>query len=260
MSRRFNGTTDRINVGSEFPIDNIGGSPGSRSIVSWFYMTTWGEDIGGTGTRAGRLWDKHSAIPAGSALFVYDDGPGTTGTAPRFSCGVQVYGSTIGRAFAVDSSIATGSWTFLASTYKPGDGGPRLYLGSLATPSAEVSYSARSGVTRQDVVTYTSDAAEIGSLGNRVDTARTFEGWIGHMSVWNGSLSLAHLELLRVQPHLGWRRVTTGSCLGVWGNDERWPLAIDRSGLGSHGLLSRTEMTETDRELFIHQRTSLMRM
>ena len=227
MTREFNGTTDLIDVGSRPSLDDVGGSPGERSIAALVYPTDWGE------ASFGRVWDK---APAGGGwVFFVQNGDGASTSPASFQ--LQLGGSTTGRACGADNTLALNTWWFIAGSFTPSDGGPRLYVGSRTAAMAEVTYSVRAGDNRVELVSYGSDAAQTGYLGNRGAADRTFQGRIGHLSIWDGRVSLAHFELIRQNPVSGWRFVTTGRARGVWNHlDVGVRSHRDESGFSNHGV------------------------
>jgi hypothetical protein len=235
MSKIFNGSTDLIDLGSPAALDDIGGSPGSKSIVAWIYPTGWGE------VTVGRIWNKQSdAGTDGWMLHVTD-----ANTDASFK--LQLGGGTLGRATAVAGTLSLNKWWCVAGTYTPGDGGPRLWVGSLTAPMAEVaSYSGAAGDNRQDVATYGSDAALNAYLGNRAAADRTFAGRITQVSVWDNRLVLGQLERLRLDAR-AWRHAFATAagvpivCKGYWPTGESdAATCLDYSGNHSTGTVTGT--------------------
>jgi hypothetical protein len=235
MSKVFNGTTDLIDLGSPAALDDIGGSPGSKSIVAWIYPTGWGE------VEVGRIWNK--SVDAGTNGWFFHVTNGNTNASFKIAIG----GGTQGRATAVTGTLSLNKWWCVAATYTPSDGGPRLWVGSLTAPMAEVaSYSAESGDNRQDVATYASDAALNAYIGNRAAADRTFDGRIAHESVWDNRLILGQLERLRIDAR-AWRHAfataagTPIVCKGYWPMGESdAATCLDYSGNHNNGTVTGT--------------------
>ena len=171
----FDGVDDLVNLGSPTTLDNVGGSPGSKSITAWIKPNSLGE------SSVGRIWDKGTFATTGWFWFMY----------PTNSLKVALGGSTVGQAVAVNNSLTLGIWSFVVATYKPSDGGPRLWVNG-----AEVTYSVVVGDERQDVAGYGSDAADTAYIGNRAATDRTFNGLIDDVRVYNRALSPAEIKRL----------------------------------------------------------------
>jgi len=232
MSKLFNGTTDLVTVTQQTAINNVGGSPGSKTAFAWIWLTAYGENIGGVSQ--GRIFDK-IVTNGGWAFQTYAD----TAAGISGSFQLSVIGTTQGRAYALSGTLSLGKWWCVAGTYTPGDGGPRLYVGDLHTPMAEASYSAVAGTTRQDVAGYSSDAAQNLIIGNRVGADRSFAGKMAHLQLWGPNLTLAELETLRRNPPAA---ISGKTRVAYWAmpHTEAANACADSSGNGNNGTPTGT--------------------
>jgi hypothetical protein len=179
MARRFNGSTDYINCGSAASLDNIGGSPGSRSACAWYYQRGYGE-------LGARIFQKSDAGSSGWYLSPASD----VGVAGRPYANLG--GGTQGQAVAVTTTDYF-RWWFVGMSYTPSDGGPRLFIGNLTTAVYEPAY-----VKRQDVVTYGSDASANFIIGNNdTGAAFTFDGDIAMVAVADNLMVRDQFEIIR---------------------------------------------------------------
>src|SRR3989344_4908798 len=219
----FDGSNDLIVLGSPAALDNIGGSPGSKTITAWIYQTGWGE--GNLGT----IWQKGSdAFGSGWNFQLKND------AAPLATFRGTIGGATPGVATAVANTISLNNWQFVAITYIGADGGPRLWIGG-----EEVSYD-----SRNDVTTYASDASSNACVGNRCGADRTFKGSIDEVRIYNRALSADEIKRLyrQTSPQVNASQANKlrQGLVGMWtfdGVDMGTTSAIDRSGNANTGWL-----------------------
>jgi len=177
-------------------------------------------------------------------MFYVNNANNADNPAASFSC--HLAGATDGQAAAVSNTLALNVWRFVAMTYTPSDGGPRLWVGSLSSAVAETSYFVGGAGSRQDVVTYGSDAADTAYIGNRGAADRTFDGAIEDPSVWDNAFTAVQLDALRLRPYAASHRFATtgGTIINLKGS---WPLTesaaatcLDHSGNGNNGTVTGT--------------------
>jgi hypothetical protein len=233
MSKLFNGSADLVTVTQQTAINNVGGSPGSRSAFAWIWLNSYGE-FSPDPIRQGRIFDKN-ASGGGWVFQTYNDPVLGLLAALQASLG----GTTSGRAYAASNTLRLREWFAVAVTYKPADGGPRLWVGTERVPMAEVTYSTMTNTTRQDVVGYASDAAQNLIIGNQAAADRSFDGRQAHLSLWEPDLSLAQLDALRLDStqtlagatrHAYWRMPLTDAA----------NVCLDTSGNGNNGTVTGT--------------------
>ena len=75
------------------------------------------------------------------------------------------------------STIVLNMWQFVASSWVAGDGGIRLWRGTLTTPVVELVYNTRTDGTGSNAVDTSDDLI----IGNFLGGTRTFAGLIEHL-------------------------------------------------------------------------------
>lgn len=233
QSRDYNGTTSFTDLGSPTALDNVGGSPGTKSVCAWIYPEGWGE------TSFGIVWYKaNTAQTTGWSLNVHNGGATQTFR-------LAINGSTSGVSYATSNTLSLNNLFFICGTYKPSDGGPRLFVGNRSTAMAETGYA----VARVDVSSYGSDAADGAAIGNRSLLDITFDGRIAELSVWDGDLQVGAMEILRQYCRASqWAFSTSGGTLinlkGYWPLKEASGSITDHSGSGTGGTDANASTAE----------------
>ena len=123
------------------------------------------------------------------------------------------------------------AWKFVAVTLLDGDGGPRIFHGSLTALAVEASYSSRSEGT---------GAIESGSglsmsIGNGPTWNEPFKGRIGPVAVFNSKLTLSEIQSWQFNPR------PMAGCVGLW--FPGWTgtgTQVDSSGNGNNGTVTGT--------------------
>lgn len=171
--------TNVVNCGSAASLDNL--TTGTR--ILWAYPTTVN----------GRLVEKAS----NSRLDANTGGS------------IEIL---IARATTPLNYISTGStmvanvWQCVAATWDLGSNVGHLYIGTLTSPMAEVTYAISQGGSGA----ITSDAASNLLIGNRASGAFTHQGAIADVAVFNRALTIGELRDWQFNP-----RKMTG-CVGFW--------------------------------------------
>lgn len=236
MSKVFtSANNDIISFGTPSALQNVGGSPGSKTIMAWIYPTGWG------GASYGRIWDKGTFQTNGWFFYVVD-GDNVSEASATFR--MVLGGTTQAQATAVHDTLSLNKWWCVGGTYKPSDGGPRLWVGSLSAAMAEVSSYSGFG-PRQDVTSYGSDAGLTAYSGNRAAVDRGFDGRIEHLAVWDNALSSDQMEAVRIVTYPPrWRFSVAGTAVAVAGY---WPffestasVARDHTSNLNHGTVTGT--------------------
>lgn len=230
MSRDFNGTTDLIDLGSPAGLDDI--LP--ITIAMWARPDTMGE------ANFGRLFDTAASVaPQAGYRFFFGDGAGANRI--TFNGGY----TTTDFISNNNADVSTAVWQFFAATFKEGDGGARLWKGTLSAPVAEMTYVTRTA----EAGTRRSDAANNKVIGNRPAADRTMDGLLAHPSVWNQVLTVDQLNLLRIFPYAPMHRFSVGGTVVTL--KGYWPLwesaaatALDHSGNGNNGTVTGTSLAE----------------
>lgn len=229
MSKTFGGvSSDVIDVGGATAL-NLGST---YTICGWIYPT------GGGGGNFGRIYTKTTNSGLYSSFFFINDV--TTGTNAVDMNGPN-FATATGGSVSSDNSVPQNTWSYVAGSFVAGDGGPRLWIGSLATPVAEASYRTRGAESGA----LTGDNTSNAKLGNRGDGTRNFAGRLAHVSIWDNVLTLAHHEQLRMLPRAVRHRFTTGGTVinlkGYWPLDESVAsTCLDHSGNGLTGTVTGT--------------------
>jgi len=175
----FDGGDDVVNLGSPSALDNIGGSPGPRTITAWVYATGWG---GGT---LGRIYNNApDNFTTTGTFFILSNGTG--GAGPYYAIGSSDGSWTW--AQGADGTVSLNQWVFLVGTWNGVMAtAPKLYKNGV-----EVSYGASGGATGS----YVSDAALTTYIGNRPNGQRGFQGLIDEVRVYNRALSASEIYRL----------------------------------------------------------------
>ena len=219
MAKTFNGTSSIITLSPHTALDAMS----AKTVAAWCYINGWGEN------NLGRIFEKLNGAADGW-VFTLHNSP----TAATFSL-IHSVTSVLSESRAAASSLSTGKWWFLAGTHPGGNAVSKLYIGDLSTPPAEPG-----SYVVQGTVTPASETAAA-FIGNRaVDTNRTYDGNLAHVSVWDTDLDANQLNLLRIMPYAAFHRFTkAGTLITLKGY---WPLgesaagtSLDHSGQGSTG-------------------------
>ena len=214
MSRSFDGLAGSITATGTL-LDNLA----VWGWTAWMQARTDGQ--GGAGRIAIKGVDR-------KAFFVTGGG--------SLSATISTNGTARSASSVAGVVLPFSTWRFVAFTYATGDGGPRLWVGSLETPVSEVSYTARSDGTGAN----TSESATVFRMGNRNTGDRTFDGLLEQVTVWvpTSGVTAAKLEQLRtctfppaLETELGW------SCRGAWRLAES-ETAPDLSANGYTGTIT----------------------
>lgn len=158
----FNGTTSYANATMT--------SGATHTYCAWVYALGYGE--GNFGRVVGI--DDHVA------MFV-------SSTSDRIYAQYNAAGTS--RSYS-NSGISLSTWYLFCMARTAGDGGPRLYRGTVSAAMAELAYTGRVDAA-PDVVT------ETGAIGNDADGDRTWNGSIAHVRIYNTTLTLAQTEMIR---------------------------------------------------------------
>jgi hypothetical protein len=225
MSKQFSATTDVISLGNPVHYRN----PGPLTYAAWISPTAYGNPS------SGRILEKARASDGAGHVFFMDAGAGGTIQGKASKSGTD---ATVVAAWPAGNLEAQG-WWFVALTYAPNDGGPRLWRGRVSTAVTEMVYSSRSDGSGSllDVSPF---ALLIGASALAAKNA--FQGRIGQVSVWQGALSLKSLENLRQRPAAQFHRPQDGQVLGYWPLDQAEPAgqALDQIN-GNHGAVTGTK-------------------
>ena len=172
--------------------------------------------------RTAALSNTQGMSKGGVDLFVFS----TTGTVMFFNIPRATTGSN---AKVLSSAFVLNEWEFWAGTYDETDG-PRLFKGTLTSPVAEVTYSARvvgAGNTTADsgnLFINNRGAANVLAIGARIGTFNWF----------NRRLSLAELAQQQWQP----LPASGSQFFGHLGYDAANSVVADLSGNGRNGSIT----------------------
>lgn len=127
------------------------------------------------------------------------------------------------------NTLTAGVWVSVFGTLRVSDMKIRMYIGSLVSPVAEVSYSSQITGTGSALTNGT-----VGRIGNNQATTATFDGVIGPVSFAAREWTLDEMEAFR----LGARPVNAGMMRGFWPLDSPDAAqAEDLSGNGANGTV-----------------------
>lgn len=161
MARFFNGTTDLINCGL---ITNLMGEDQAVSIAAWIKPVSLGE------SSLGYIVGRANTTDAYGFLMV------ATSTIELF-----IGGSTALVRAASDNSVTLGVWQHVALTH---DGSSTAANAHIYVNGIETAYK-----TTTNGVTPTNNAALSIIIGNRGNAARTFNGSIAYVQIFDRQLS-----------------------------------------------------------------------
>lgn len=172
-ARDFDATTSVLACGSETKLDDLS----AFTYTAWVFPDGWGEN------NFGRIIDKATSTTSGKSFTL--DNSTVGGTAVR---GLQCFidGTTDGRAEAVTDSMVLSAWQFVACTWAGGDVAPRLWRGTPGGVVAELTLN-----TNTAVATVTTEAAATFRIGNDASSARTFDGQLANVRVFNAAIVTA---------------------------------------------------------------------
>lgn len=164
----FDGSDDSINAGSDLSIDNLN----TISVCSWIYPRTSGE------SNLGRIFHKGSTTTYKE--FRFDTG------ATNALAFTVARATTNAESITAANPVTMNTWSRVCGVYTNGDGGPRIYINGNEVSS----YTSRSDGTGS----FTNDASESLYIGNRSDGARTFDGLIDELRVYNIALDAQQIK------------------------------------------------------------------
>lgn len=189
MSRDFDGVDDVIDCGSAASLDNIN----TFTYCAWMYPDTLGEGSAGRIIRkfnaaatAGKSW----RVIAGNAMSLTVDRATTDGT----------YNTAA-------STVTTGEWQFVATTYS-GTAGPKAYRAVAGGAIAEMSYATGHPVIGSGAEVTEADGNWL--IGNQADGARTWDGKLAGIRVYNRILTLGEMKMVMQG------RVLASGLIGWW--------------------------------------------
>jgi hypothetical protein len=203
----LNGDADYIDCGSGASVDNV--IP--FTVCAWVYIHSL------TSENWNSILTKY--VSTGSVLLEISNFAGNPNTFATFwDCtGQDMYGA------AADNTLTTNTWYFLVASWAGLGNNPKLYMGTLTTNLAEVTYDLRTaGSTATN-----SDAGNSLAIG-RINTStpgRYFNGLISEVYLWNAVLTLAELQEIFNSRIKGMGlQIQPASLKGYWALDDQ-PLA-----------------------------------
>lgn len=171
--------TNLVNCGSAASLDDL--TTGTR--ILWVYPTTVN----------GRLMEK-----ASNSRFDANTGGNLELLIGRATTSMNY--------ISVGSTVATNTWQCVACTYDIGGNVGHIYIGTLTSAMAEVSYA----TAKTGSGAIISDAASSLIIGNRASGAFTHQGAIADVAIFNRVLTIGELRDWQFNP-----RKMTG-CVGFW--------------------------------------------
>ncbi len=168
--RSFDGVDDYINAGSDASLDNLF----EWTVTAWVKADTYGE------SNFGRIVDKEVSPSNTNWLFFMDNtGGGNCASSLKFNVN---FTGTGGGFCANNNTMRTGSWQYIAMTYNRSQtiNNVTFYING-----TNAGIQRKSGPTG----TYQSDAAKSVIIGNELSTARTFNGGMTEVRIYNGTLN-----------------------------------------------------------------------
>jgi hypothetical protein len=177
----FNGTSDKIDIGSESAIDGV--FSGGGSVVAWINPSSDGEG------NFGRIIDKASGDSAGYRIFV----SGESGGFVKLRFLVFFDGVSNGEWVTSSAVVPLTTATHIAVVYNSDSvsNNPVFYVNGTAL-------TVGAGLTEDNTPngTFVSDSGSDLTIGNTADTSRTFDGSIDDVRAYNRALSAAEITAL----------------------------------------------------------------
>lgn len=170
----FDNVDDLVSCGSAATLDNMT----ALTYAAWIKADTFDSEMGIV---------YKVATTTGKFFYAANGGTGS------ITMGIDRTGGGSSDALSVsaNSTITTGRWWFVATTWTSGSA-PQLYVGSTTTAVVEVSYASQTA----GAGTIAADATGNLSIGSRASSNQNLDGQIAEVAVWNTALSLAQLQMI----------------------------------------------------------------
>ncbi|MEK7096321.1 MAG: LamG domain-containing protein, partial [Patescibacteria group bacterium] len=226
----FDGVNDYVDAGSNSSLDNIT----VKTMTAWIYLNGFGE------SNFGRILDKSNlqSSPNGGFLWhVCNDSVTCTNT--RNLAFTQVFSTASGRWTTPDSSIKLNTWQHVAVVYNKSSSAndPIMYIDGASVAVTE-------SVTPSGTVD--TDSARSLTIGNTLDTTRSFDGLIDDVRIYNRVLSAVEVSALynsgAAKFNVSPTKYLTDGLVGYWtmdGSKVNWKTGAvtDSSGRGNTGFV-----------------------
>ena len=180
----FGGSNDYVNIGAPSSLDNIV----TKTISAWIYPRSVGE------SNAGRIMDKNQGGIAGWYFATCSDPDGGSRCSAAGSSNALLYehnfaSGSVGAWVTGNNTLTLNAWNHVVVTYSRSStaNNPVFYINGVVRSGTSVG---------NQTGTAPSDTGLENTIGNRTDTAATFNGLIDDVRIYNRVLTADEIKRL----------------------------------------------------------------